>query len=134
MKIVTIIALLLSLAMQQLGDPYVYSAMGPDSFDCSGFTKYCYMEAANIEIPRTAYDQGYCDDYLKIETIEELKPGDLVFFNTNSDGDRCDHAGIYIGKGEFIHASSAKKEVIITPFKETYYEGAFSWGRRILEN
>ena len=129
-----IIALIIAFALQLIGSPYVYGMAGPEAFDCSGFTYYCYMEAANIELPRTAYDQGYCDEYLKIETIKELKTGDLVFFNTNNDKDRCDHVGIYLGGDKFIHASSAGEKVMIASFEGTYYEGAFSWGRRIIED
>ena len=96
MKIITIIALIITLATQNLGASYSYGSAGPTYFDCSGLPYYCYMEIADIELPRTAYDQGYCDDYIKIETVEDLEPGDLVFFNTVSDGDLCDHSGIYL--------------------------------------
>ncbi len=134
MKILTIIAMIISLATQQLGAGYSYGAIGPDYFDCSGFTYYCYKEAADIEIPRTAYEQGYCEEYTKIETIANLEPGDLVFFNTKRDNDLCDHAGIYLGDNEFIHSSSGKGEVVISEIKGTWYEGSFSWGRRVLED
>ena len=83
---------------------------------------------------RSAYDQGYDNTYPKIETIEELQEGDLVYFNTNrSDGDLSDHAGIFIGNNQFIHASSAKGKVIISDLSEGYYNERFSWGRRIIE-
>ena len=134
MKIITIIGMIISLALQSVGSPYVYGATGPEQFDCSGFTYYCYSEGAGIELPRTAYEQGYCDDYLKIETIDELERGDLMFFNTNNDRDLSDHAGIYLGNNKFIHCSSASKGVVISSLKDSWYAGAFSWGRRILEN
>ena len=117
-----------------IGKPYIYAAEGPNAFDCSGFTYYCVDKIYNIQLLRSAYDQGYDDSYTKIESIEELVEGDLVYFNTNlSDGDLSDHAGIYIGNNQFIHASSAKGKVIISDLSEGYYNKRFSWGRRIVE-
>ena len=107
---------------------------GPDSFDCSGFTFYCITELYDLPIKRTAYEQGYDDTFLKVENISDLKIGDLVFFNTVSDKDLCDHAGIYIGNNEFIHSSSANRKVIISNLKGTFYESSFSWGRRLIED
>ena len=121
-------------AYSHLNKPYVYSAIGPNSFDCSGFTYYCVEKVYGFQLCRTAYEQGYDDTYLKIETIEELQEGDLIYFNTiTSDKDLTDHAGIYIGNNQFIHASSSKKKVIISNLSEGYYYYRFSWGRRIVE-
>ena len=121
-------------AKLHLDKPYIYAAAGPDSFDCSGFTYYCIDKTYDIQLLRSAYNQGYDDTYLKIETIEELEEGDLVYFNTNkSDGDLSDHAGIYIGDNQFIHTSSAKGKVIISDLSTGYYNECFSWGRRIVE-
>ena len=117
-----------------LNKPYVYAIAGPNSFDCSGFTYYCVDKIYDIQLLRSAYDQGYDDSYIKIESIEELQEGDLVYFNTNrSDGDLSDHAGIYIGDNQFIHASSAKGKVVISDLSEGYYNERFSWGRRLIE-
>ncbi len=123
----------IALATKQLGDPYVYSACGPDKFDCSGLVYYCYKEAAGIKLNRTAYSQGYDDKYQKISDAKDLQPGDLVFFDTNSgDSDLSDHSGIYIGGGKFIHASSAASKVIQSSLSSGYYARTFSWGRRVL--
>ena len=124
---------IVALAKQQLGDPYVYAAHGPDRFDCSGLIYYCYLEIAGIKLPRTAYSQGYDDSYRKISDPSDLKLGDLVFFNTNTkDSDLSDHSGIYIGGGKFVHASSSAAKVITSDLSSGYYAGAFSWGRRVL--
>ena len=121
-------------AMLHLNKPYIYSSIGPNSFDCSGFTYYCVKTIYDIDLLHSAYDQGYDDTFPKIESIEELEEGDLVYFNTNrSDGDLSDHAGIYIGENQFIHASSAKGRIIISDLSEGYYNERFSWGRRIIE-
>ena len=130
-----IAAALIDFALQYLGKPYAYSAAGPDAFDCSGFTTYVYKNFG-ISLPRSAKDQGYGEYAPKIGR-DELQPGDLVFFNTNSgDDDLSDHAGIYIGDGKFIHASSSEtngRKVIISSMDSGYYQRVFSWGRRVLK-
>lgn len=118
-------------ALEQLDKQYSYSCCGPDYFDCSGFVYYCVNETCENKIERTAKEQGYDERYEKIESIEDLQEGDLLYFNTVRDNDLCDHAAIYLGNNEFIHCSSAKRKVIITELKGTYYEGLFSWGRRV---
>lgn len=124
---------IIALGKEQLGKPYVYAASGPDRFDCSGFVYYCFKEVTGIKLGRTAYAQGYDDTYAKISSAGDLKAGDLVFFNTNSeDSDLSDHSGIYIGGGKFIHASSAAARVVISDLTSGYYQRTFSWGRRVL--
>ena len=120
-------------AITHLGKPYVYAANGPNAFDCTGFTCYCYSTVYGITLKRSAYEQGYDDTYTKLYEWCNLKPGDIVYFNTNGgDSDLSDHAGIYIGNGEFIHASSGKGGVVISSLWEGYYNKRFSWGRRVL--
>ena len=114
----------------QLGKPYVYGANGTSSYDCTGFTCYCFKQIG-ISLPRTAYNQGYSDTYPKISSASSLKRGDLVYFNTISDGDLSDHAGIYLGAGWFIHASSGQGKVVVSSLASGYYAGVFSWGRRV---
>lgn len=135
MKLITLILMLLTLATQQLDKPYVYATSGPDSYDCSGLVCYCYKETFDITLPRSAKDLGYCEDYLKIESIDELKLGDVVCFNTNEhDKDLSDHVGIYMGDGEFIHASSSKGKVLLARLDEGYFNRVFSWALRIVED
>ena len=119
-------------AMAHLGKPYRWSASGESAFDCSGFTCYCYEKVYGIELERSAKAQGYDDTYTLIPSLYALKPGDLVYFNTNThDHDLSDHAGIYIGNGEFIHSSSGKGGVVISSLWEGFYNRQFSWGRRV---
>ena len=118
-------------AKKYLGCAYVYAEESPPYFDCSGLTYYVYKQYG-YTLLRTAYQQGYNSQYQKL-TYSELKKGDLVFFNTNStDSDMCDHVGIYMGNGQFIHASSSAMKVIISDLTTGYYNRVFSWGRRIL--
>ena len=123
----------IALAKAQSGKPSVYGTTGPNSFDCSGFTYYVFKNAAGITLKRTSESQGYDSSYTKISAISNLKVGDLVFFNTNSDdADLCDHVGIYLGSGSFIHASSAGGKVITSSLNSGYYNRTYSWGRRVL--
>jgi len=123
---------LLQIANSYLGVPYSYSPNPPSSFDCSGFTRYCYKQIG-ITIPASAYTQGYASAYTKITSINSLAKGDVCCFNTNSsDSDLSDHVGIYLGNGQFIHASSAGGAVIIRSLTSGYYNRVFSWARRII--
>jgi len=120
------------LAQGALGCPYVYGATGPSKFDCSGLTSYIF-KAVGVKLERTAYNQGYDDSFEKIEGWQNLKRGDIVFFNTISDSDLSDHAGVYIGEGYFIHASSGAHKVVVSNLSSGFYGRVFSWGRRLVK-
>ena len=119
------------LAQGKLGCPYVYGATGPDKFDCSGLTTWAF-KAVDVALKRSAYAQGYDETYAKVEGVDNLRRGDIVFFNTISDSDLSDHAGIYIGNGYFIHASSGGHRVVVSNLTTGFYNRVFSWGRRVL--
>ncbi len=119
-------------AQQQLGKKYVFATTGPNTFDCSGLTYYCFKKIG-VTLKRTAYSDGYNDKLPKISGTSALKRGDLVFFNTVSDSDLSDHIGIYLGKGYFIHASSGAAKVVVSDLSSGYYNRVYSWGRRVLE-
>ena len=86
------------------GKNYIYGAKGPEYFDCSGLTYYVY-KMSGLKIPEGSYHQSKYVGYgLK---KEELKPGDLVFFNTTGKG--VSHVGIYIGGDQFIDSGGGKK-------------------------
>lgn len=120
------------LAQNLLGAPYASNANPPKSFDCAKFCFYCYGKA-QASVKGSSYAQGYDDSFQKI-AYDDLKRGDMVCFDTVSDDDLCDHTGIYLGGGYFIHASSAAKKVILSSLASGYYKRTFSWGRRIFEN
>ena len=121
---------LLKIARSKLDAPYRYGSFGPNAFDCSGFAYWCYRQI-NITLKDSAKKQGYDSTYKQI-SYSNLKPGDLVFFNTVEDSDLSDHTGIYLGNKKFIHASSSAQKVIISSLASGYYKRNFSWGRRIL--
>jgi tetratricopeptide (TPR) repeat protein len=114
-----------------LGTPYVWGATGADSFDSSGFTKWIYKDIG-IVLPRVSREQAKIGKYIR---YENLQTGDLVFFDFSKNGrGRVQHVGIYLNNGNFIHASSAKKKVIITNInQDNYYKKGFLWGRRVVE-
>ncbi len=117
-------------AQYLLGVPYSSSANPPSSFDCAKFCHYCYGKASSGAVKGSCHEQGYDDRYDKI-SYDNLKRGDMVCFDTVSDSDACDHTGIYLGGGYFIHASSAAKKVILSSLNSGYYKRTFSWGKRI---
>lgn len=119
-------------AQQQLGKKYVFGSAGTATFDCSGLTRYCFKQIG-INLAHSAYTVGYSDTYPKISSSSSLRRGDLVFFNTISDGDQCDHLGIYLGNNYFIHASSGAGKVVVSNMGSGYYSRVYSWGRRVLD-
>ncbi|SFV53979.1 Invasion associated protein p60 [hydrothermal vent metagenome] len=121
--------ILKKIAKQNLGKHYVWGAVGPKNFDCSGFTSYVYKKKG-IKIPRTSREQSKYGLYVK---RKQLKAGDLIFFDTSRHSKGIvNHVGMYIGNNKFIHASSAKKRVVITSLSKPFYAKRFKWGRRIL--
>jgi cell wall-associated NlpC family hydrolase len=120
---------IIDLAKKKLGRRYVWGAVGQrNTFDCSGLTSYV-CKANGIHIPRRAIEQS---KYGKYVPRDKLQPGDLVFFDTSKRRKGyVNHVGIYIGNGKFIHASSAKKKVVITSLKKPFYSQRFKGARRV---
>lgn len=114
-------------AKQFLGTPYVYGGNGPRSFDCSGFTKYVYAHFG-VTLNRTATDQLANGTAV---SKSQLQPGDLVFFRANTSKP-VSHVGIYIGGGQFIHASTNTYSVKIDNLSTGYYNGVYVYGRHIM--
>jgi hypothetical protein len=93
------------LALSHLGQPYVWGATGPYSFDCSGLVCYVYAQIG-VRLPRVTFSQACAG---RAVAVAELAPGDLVFFRGNA------HVGIYLGAGYFIHAPHTGDVVRISP-------------------
>ena len=120
-------------AMKHLGTRYVYGGASAGGFDCSGFTMYIYKQFG-YNLPHSATSQWLSGMGAKIYSISELQPGDLVFFNdpSRNAGKACSHAGIYIGNGQHIHASSSRGGgVIISDMTSGYYNTYFVGGLRL---
>ena len=116
-------------AMQHLGTRYTWGGASAGGFDCSGYTMYIYGQYG-YSLPHTASGQWQSGIGAKVYSISELQPGDLVFFNdpSRNAGKACSHAGIYIGNGQHIHASSAKNGVVISDLASGYYNKYFIGG------
>ena len=121
------------LAVRHLGTKYVYGGAAPGAFDCSGFTMYVFKQFG-ISLPHTASGQWTGGYGAKITARDQLQPGDLVFFNdpSRSGGKACSHAGIYVGNGTFIHASSGKSGVVYSSLNDAYYNRYYIGGIRVL--
>lgn len=118
---------LIQIARAQLGKPYVYGKSGPDSFDCSGFV-YGVHQQLGITLPRTSLQQSQIN--FPLVSKEALQKGDLVFFDTSGKG-VINHSGIYLGNGEFIHASSGKANGVTISSLDAWYKDKFRWGKRL---
>lgn len=114
-------------AKQYLGTPYVYGGASPKGFDCSGLVYYVYGQYG-YKLQRGAGSQ-YKYDGTPVSK-SDLQPGDLVYFSDNVDP--IGHVGMYIGNGQFIHASSGKGQVIITDLDSYYYKEHYTGARRII--
>jgi cell wall-associated NlpC family hydrolase len=111
-------------AYDQLGEPYVWGAAGPDSWDCSGLTMGAW-QAAGVYLPHYSVSQYYATTPV---SYGSLRPGDLIFWATNSsDPGTIFHVGLYIGGGQMIHAPRTGKDVEIQDV--WYWESPDFFGR-----
>ena len=117
---------LIATAKKYIGVKYIWGGSSPSGFDCSGFVQYVFKQHG-IFLNRTVvtqYQHGYA------VSRSNLQPGDLVFFqNTYTTG--LSHIGIYIGNGEFIHASSSQG-VTISQLSNSYWNTHYHSARRVL--
>jgi len=110
------------------GGKYVWGGTTPEGFDCSGYVQYLYKKH-NIHLPRTAWAQS--KQGVDINK-DNLRKGDLLFFLTDKKrGIPITHVGIYIGNGNFIHAASKKKGIIISPLTYGSYAKTFVLAKRV---
>ena len=116
-------------AKQYLGYPYVYGGAGSSSFDCSGFTMYIYKNFG-YSLSHSARAQSKMGTYVE---KENLQPGDLVFFLDYETMDDIGHCGIYIGDGNFIHASSGTGYCVkISTLLSGSYDRRYATARRLI--
>lgn len=119
-------------AKQHLGTRYVWGGAAPGGFDCSGYTMYVFKQYG-YSLPHTASGQWQSGIGSKVSSISELEAGDLVFFNdpSRNAGKACSHVGIYVGGGQFIHASSSKNGVIYSDLTSGYYNRYYKGAIRV---
>ena len=113
---------------QFLGLPYLWAGMSGFGYDCSGFT-YSMYHANGITIPRDSSVQATHGQ--KVE-VEELQPGDLLFFAYEKGKGRVHHVGMYIGDGKMIHSPNTSTHVRIDDIKTPAYWEEFSGARRYI--
>ncbi len=117
-------------AMGLLGVPYRRGGNSESTgFDCSGLVRHLYEKSVGQILPRRAVDQARATEVID---RDELKPGDLVFFNTMRR--TFSHVGIYVGDGKFIHAPRAGKAVNIDDMRSAYWQKRFNGARRVPVN
>ena len=114
-------------AMTFLGVPYRRGGTNATTgFDCSGFVRSMFEQTVGKVLPRRASEQAAATE--KIDK-QELKPGDLVFFNTMRQ--TFSHVGIYVGDNKFIHSPRPGKQVKVEDMRDAYWERRFTGARRV---
>lgn len=115
-------------AMNFLGVRYTRGGNSVENgFDCSGFTRHIFEMSVGLVLPRRADEQAK-DSSLAAIRRDELKPGDLVFFNTMRA--TFSHVGIYVGEGKFIHAPPTGSAVRVEDMRDAYWAKRFTGARR----
>jgi cell wall-associated NlpC family hydrolase len=114
-------------AISLTGVQYKYGGKSPETgFDCSGFVRYVFQQATNLTLPHGAHAISQLGQSIP---IEQLRPGDLVFFNTLKTA--FSHVGIYLGDGRFIHAPSSGGSIKVVDMSERYWANRFDGARRL---
>lgn len=114
-------------AMGFLGVPYKFGGTSAETgFDCSGFVRAVFEESVGKVLPRRADEQAAATQPIE---RAELKPGDLVFFNTMRRA--FSHVGIYVGDGKFIHSPRSGSTVRVEDMRKSYWETRFNGARRV---
>jgi lipoprotein Spr len=120
--------LLLSQMEKWYGTQYCFGGSTDSCIDCSSFTQVILRDVYNVKIPRNSQQQF--DASTKIE-VENLKEGDLVFFNTVSASMVITHVGVFVCNNKFVHASTSKG-VTISDLSEKYFAKAFRGAGRFI--
>lgn len=111
-------------ALRFLGVPYVFGGTSTSGFDCSGYVQHVFA-MLGVSLPRTADAQYYAGR----PTAGGMRPGDLVFFQTYEPGPS--HVGIYLGNGQFAHASSSHG-VTVSNLSDSYWRARYIGAKRLL--
>ena len=117
---------LVGTALDLRGVPYRNGGAGLAGFDCSGFTQYVFAQHG-LSLPREVRDQFKAGEPVE---LEQLEPGDLIFFTTTAPG--ASHVGIAVGGGAFVHAPSSTGVVRVEKLNSTYWASRVIGGRRVI--
>jgi len=114
-------------AVLALGSDYRYGGESPRTgFDCSGLVAHVFEQAWGVHLPHSAEAQSEAGMPV---SLTELKPGDLVFYNTQHRP--FSHVGIYVGDGRFVHAPKTGARVRFERLRSRYWLSRFDGARRI---
>ncbi|MCA8273033.1 C40 family peptidase [Burkholderia sp. AU30280] len=114
-------------ALNMIGVRYRWGGNSPDSgLDCSGFVRYVFQDTLGMSLPRRAEEMSRVGEKV---SMSNLKPGDLVFFNTMRR--TFSHVGIYIGDNKFVHSPSTGSTIRVDDLDSGYWEKRFTGARRI---
>ena len=107
--------------------PYRYGGASPENgFDCSGFVGHVFRHSLKITLPRTSRELSRIGQAVK---HHQLRPGDLVFFNTQESA--YSHVGIFVGDGKFVHAPKTGSRIRVEKMNEQYWANHYDGARRI---
>lgn len=120
---------MLDFAKEQLDKKYAYSTEGPVTFDSSGFICYVLKYMGVSTARRSASSLSSAGNWVKITSKTALIPGDIIFFKSDTSSS-ISHTGIYLGNGQFIHASASGGCVKISDLTD-YYNRNFMLARRV---
>ncbi len=116
--------------LELVGINYRRGGTNPDSgLDCSGFVQVVFRDSVGKLLPRTAKEQSEVGN---VVDKNELKPGDLVFFNTMRRA--FSHVGIYLGDNRFLHAPRTGAEVRVEDMSQSYWVQRYNGARRVVEH
>jgi cell wall-associated NlpC family hydrolase len=116
-------------AVSLVGSPYRLGGTSPETgVDCSGFVGHVFKQATGVVLPR---DSRAMSEAAQPLAQNELRPGDLVFFNTLNRA--FSHVGIYLGDDRFVHASSSRTgSVMVSNLNDRYWRERFDGARRVV--
>lgn len=116
-------------AVSLVGSPYRLGGNSPETgLDCSGFVGYVFRQVAGVSLPR---DSRSISEAAQPLAQSELRPGDLVFFNTLHRA--YSHVGIYLGDDRFVHATSSRTGVVmVSNLNDRYWRERFDGARRVV--
>jgi cell wall-associated NlpC family hydrolase len=114
--------------IEYLNTPYLWGGTSKRGIDCSAFVQSVMYQALGVSIPRTSLEQSGVG--VDVST-EELKFGDLLFFDTMNKG-RVTHVAIYLQDGYFVHSGS-KTGVAVADLNSDFYSRTFLKAKRVIE-
>ncbi len=115
-------------ALGLIGVRYKFGGETPErGLDCSGLVKYVFEHVTGVTLPRRAREQANVGEKVP---LDELQPGDLVFFNTRRAN--YSHVGIYLGDNRFIHAPHQRSTVKVASIEGQYWKKRFNGARRLV--